>query len=130
MFPHTITIFNITSGQDDNIIYNRQVIKDVFWYDKTIISPEDNGEKLTSVYNVILSDKALEKYLEPKDYLLAKDKSNNFTLQENDIVVLGEFPKITDLKDVQLSSEKYFLIKTISDNRWGSLDLQNMEITN
>ena len=125
MFPHTITIFNLVSGT-----YNRKVINEVFFHKKKIISQEGNGDKYTTAYNVILSNGALTTYLNYTDYISLKDKSKNFTLRENDIVVCGECEKINNLSDLQKSYKDYFLIRSISDNRYGDIELQNIEVTN
>ncbi len=130
MFPHTITIFNLTKDNENNIIYNRKIVHDVFYHVQKIISQESNGEKYTYAYDVVFSEKAIKTYLELDNYEKLEDKSNNFTLKENDIIVLNEFEEISDLSDIQKTNAQYFLIKTISDNRYGDEELQNIEVTN
>lgn len=125
MFPHTITIFNVVNG-----VYNRKVVSDVFCHTDKIISTEGKGDKYTYAYDVIFSSEALKKYKEVVDYINLEDKTEYFTLKENDIIVIGNFPEIKDLKEVQISHSQYFLIRTISDNRYGNQLLQNIEITN
>lgn len=127
MFSHTVTIFNITYD-NDKVIYNRKVISDVFYYKQKIISQEGKGDKYTYAYHIIFSKKALITYLDKSEYEILSDKTSNFTLKENDIVVLNECDTINDLIDLQKSNKDYFLIRSISDNRYGSL--ANIEITN
>mgnify|MGYP004648634085 FL=1 len=124
MFPDKVTVFNIV---DDK--YNRQVIDDVFAHTEKIISKEGNGEKYSTAHRVIFSNKALEKYLSYVDYTALNDKSNNFTLKENDLIIFGEFKEITDLSEVQKSHVDYFLIKSISDNTYAINILNNIEVT-
>lgn len=124
MFPHTITIFNLV-----NDTFYRKVVKDVFTTTKKVISPEGKGEKYMPVHDVIISNIAMKDYLDIDSYNELEDKSNNYTLKNNDIVVIGEFKDINDLLDVQKANVDYFLIKTISINNYGSDDLQNIEVT-
>ncbi len=124
MFPHTITIFNLV-----NDTFYRKVVKDVFVITKKIISPEGEGEKYMPVHDVIISNIAMKDYLDIDSYKRLEDKSNNYTLKNNDIVVIGEFKNINDLSDIQKTNADYFLIKTISINNYGSDDLQNIEVT-
>ena len=124
MFPHTITIFNVI---DDK--YYRKEVSDVFAITERIISKEGKGEKFVSAHRVIFSNIAMNDYLEPQDYLKLSDKSNNYTLRENDIIVIGKFDDINDLSTIQKSSCEYFLIKTVSVNKYGDIELQNIEVT-
>lgn len=121
MYTHTITIFNIVDG-----VYHRQVVKDVFYHSELIISPEGMGEKYQNAHKVIFSQKALSKYVEKNDF---RADSKTFTLKVNDLVVKGEIEQIEDISSVQKAGYEYFLIKTISDNRYGSKLLQNIEVT-
>ena len=129
MFPHTITIFNITK-ENGIVKYNRKIVNDVFYYTQKAISEEGKGDKYSYLYHVIFSNDALKDYLENSQYSKLEDKSNNYTLKEKDIIVLNECEEITDLLDLQNSDNNYFLIRKINDNRYGSDDLQNIEVTN
>ena len=124
MFPHTITIFNLV-----NDTYYRKIVTDVFATTKKVISPEGKGEKYMPVHDVIFSNIAMKDYLDVDSYKELEDKSNNYTLRNNDIVVIGEFNDIKDLSDIQKTNADYFLIKTISINDYGDLDLKNIEVT-
>ena len=128
MFPHTITIFNITKS--DGVTYNRKVVSDVFYYKEKNAQDEQHGDKPNYQYHVILSSEALKNYLNNEEYQSLEDKTNNFTLKINDIIVLGECEVITDLIDLQKTNKEYFLIRTINDNQYGSDDLQNIEVAN
>lgn len=125
MFPDKVTIFNVV---DDK--YNRQIVDNVFFIKEKIISQDGNGDKYTSSYRVIFSHEALKKYLNVEQYIASEDKNNIFTLKENDVVVLGVCDPIKGLKDLQNSYKEYFLIRSISDNRYGDAKLQNIEVTN
>lgn len=130
MFPHTVTVYNIEKDSNNKMIYNKRKVENVFYNIKKIISDDGKGEKYTYAYDVIFSNESLKNFVSKKEYNTLIDKTNYFTLKENDIVVLDEFGDITDLKDVQIANIDYFLIKTISDNRYGEEELKNIEITN
>lgn len=124
MFPDKVTVFNIVGDK-----FNRQVIENVFAHKDKIISKEGYGEKYSTVHRVIFSSKSLENYLPYEKYIELEDKSKNFTLNNNDLIVIGEFKEITDLSDVQKTYVDYFLIKSISDNTYAINDLNNIEVT-
>lgn len=126
MFPHVVTVFNVIKNKD-NVIYHRQVVDNVFYHQNKIISEESKGEKYTTAYDVIFSNIALEKWKSKQDF---NGSDDTYTLRENDIIVLKEFDKITDLKDLQKSNVDFFLIKTVSENLYGDIELQNIEVTN
>ena len=121
MFPHTITIFNIV----DNVYY-RQVVSNVLFLSERIISQDGMGEKYANVHRVIFSKESLLKYKKKANY---KPNKGVFTLNDNDIIVEGEIEQINAIKDLQNGKYDYFLIKTISDNNYGSEDMQNIEVT-
>lgn len=126
MFEDTVTVFNVIKGKD-KIIYHRQVVNNVFYHKEKIISQEGKGDKYTNAYDVIFSNIALEKWKSKQDF----DNSNDtYTLRENDIIVLNEYDEISDLKELQQSSADWFMIKTVSENLYGSLELHNIEVTN
>lgn len=125
MFPHTITIFNVVADK-----YNKQVVESVFFHKNKIISQEGNGDKYTSVYQVIFSNDALKNYVNYEEYIQLEDKNDKFTISENDIIVYGKCDSISGLSDLQNSYKDYFLIRSISDNRYGDVELQNIEVTN
>lgn len=124
MFPHKITIFNVLQNEN-GINYHRCLVNDVYHYETQSINQEGHGEKITSVYNVCFSKKALEKYV---NEINDKSSINVFTLKNNDIIVYGEFDEIKSITDIQHSNSKYFLIKSISDNRVDS-DVDNILVT-
>ena len=129
MFPHTVTIFNITKD-NSGVYFNRKIVKDVFYYRQKLISQENKGDKYTYSYHCIFSSKALNDYLDNAEYKLLENKTNNYTVKENDIVVLNECDDIKDISELQNSSKEWFYIRSITDSRYGSNILQNMEVTN
>lgn len=122
MFPHTVTIFNIIGDK-----FYKQVVNDVFYHSEIIISQEGNGEKYQNAHRLILSNEAIKKYVEKRDF---KPNTDTFTLKVNDLVVKGEIDEIEDIADVQKAGYDYFLIKTISTNDdYGLEELRNIEVT-
>lgn len=126
MFPDVVTVFNVIKNKND-IIYHRQFVTDVFFHKEKIISQEGKGDKYISAYDVIFSNVALKKWKNKKEFSGAEE---TYTLRENDIIVFGECNSISDLSELQKSSEEYFLIKTVSENLYGDEELQNIEVTN
>lgn len=121
MFPHTITIFNIVDNK-----YHRQIVSDVLFISEKIISQDGLGEKYANVHRVIFSKSSLLKYQKKAEY---EPNKGVFTLNDNDIIVEGKIKQISSIKDLQNGKYDYFLIKTISDNNYGSEDMQNIEVT-
>lgn len=125
MFPHTVTVFNVIKKANE-IIYHKCVVSNVYHYETQSISDDGKGEKISSIYNVVFSNEALKKYV---DKIQENDNEDTFSLKDNDIIVYGDFQQITDLLDIQKSDCNYFLIKSISDNRVGSEEVQNIVVS-
>ncbi|HAB66593.1 MAG TPA: hypothetical protein DCE23_04415 [Firmicutes bacterium] len=126
MFPDTITIYNIDSENN----YHRKVVDKVYYHVDKIITPEAHGEKYTSVHRVIFSNESLKSYINKAEYYELQDKINNFTLNDNDIIVLGEYKDIDNLEDIYNSNFDYFTIKTISINENSICKIiNNIEVT-
>ena len=102
MFEHIVTVINVLDGN-----FYKCEVSDVFYHVDKIVSADGKGEKYTNVHQTIFSEKTFDKYVEKHDF---KGNEGTFTLKENDNL-------------------DYFLIKTISDNRYGSISLQNIEVT-
>lgn len=126
MFENTVTVFNVVKDKD-KVIYHRQVVNNVFYHKEKMISQEGKGDKYTNAYDVIFSKIALVKWKSKQDF---DNFDDTYTLRENDIVVLNEYKKISDLKELQQSSVDWFMIKTVSENLYGDLELHNIEVTN
>ena len=127
MFPHTITVVNKYT-LDSETKYHCTQIDGVFYYKSNNVSKEENGIKNTSKYNCIIPLSALNNYVDKKTFDNLEDKSNKFTLKNNDLIILGECDGISSASD--LKDYEYFPIININDNRYGSGDLQNFEVTN
>ncbi len=126
MFEDTVTVFNAIKDKD-KVTYHRQVVNNVFYHKDKIISQEGRGDKYTNAYNVIFSNISLEKWKSKQDF---NNSNDTYTLRENDIIVLNEYKEISDLKELQQSSADWFMIKTVSENLYGDLELHNIEVTN
>lgn len=126
MFEDTVTIFNVIKDKD-KVTYHRQVVNNAFYHKEKIISQEGKGDKYTNAYDVIFSNIALEKWKSKQDF---DNSDDTYTLRENDIIVLNEYKEISDLKELQQSSVDWFMIKTVSENLYGDLELHNIEVTN
>lgn len=135
MFPHTITLFNVYKV-DGKVYYHRTLIEPndatengVFFYKTNQVVDEGNGIKNASQYHCIIPFEQLTNYVERKEFNILSDKTGKFTFAPNDIVVKGVCNEITSITELQSSTYDYFTIKTINDNRYGSEDLQNIEVT-
>ncbi len=126
MFPHTVTVLNIDTSTNPSTV-NKCGVKDVFFYNKKIIAQEGKGENYSNTYNCVFSNKALEKYLHPKEYTNSSDK---FTLIENKTIVIKGDVNVSHLDDLN-QLDNWFYVKTISNNsNYGEEDLRNIEVTN
>lgn len=135
MFPHTITIFNIykvngtTTYHRTLLDINESTGNGVFFYKNNQVSDEGKGIANASQYHCIIPLEQLENYVERKEFEELEDKTGKFTLKPNDIVVKGNCGAISSISDLQSSTCDYFTIKSINDSRYGSEDLQNIEVT-
>ena len=134
MFPHTITLFNVYKV-DSKVYYHRTLIEPndtiengAFFYKTNQVADEGNGIKNASQYHCIIPFEQLTNYVERKEFNILSNKTGKFTFAPNDIVVKGVCKEITSITELQSSTYDYFTIKTISDNRYGSEDLQNIEV--
>ena len=124
MFEHIVTVINVLDGN-----FYKCEVSDVFYHVDKIVSADGKGEKYTNVHQTIFSEKTFDKYVEKHDF---KGNEGTFTLKENDIIVkskIADLEEINNLEELQKNNLDYFLIKTISDNRYGSISLQNIEVT-
>lgn len=126
MFPHTVTVVNIS--ENSNVLtFSNCIVNDVFFYSKKIISQEGKGENYSNTYNCIFSNKSLKKYLKSSEYFMEED---TFTLIKNKTIIVKGETNINDLEDLD-KIDDWFYVKTISDNSdYGADDLRNIEVTN
>lgn len=126
MFPHTVTVVNI-SDNNNVLVFNNCIVNDVFFYSTKIISQEGKGENYSNIYNCIFSNESLKKYLKSSEYSMKED---TFTLIKNKTIIVKGETNINNLGDLD-KIDDWFYVKTISDNSdYGSEDLRNIEVTN
>lgn len=126
MFPHTVTVVNI-SDNNNVLVFNNCIVNDVFFYSTKIISQEGKGENYSNIYNCIFSNESLKKYLKSSEYSMKED---TFTLIKNKTIIVKGETNINDLGDLD-KIDDWFYVKTISDNSdYGAEDLRNIEVTN
>lgn len=126
MFPHTVTVVNI-SDNNNVLVFNNCIVNNVFFYSTKIISQEGKGENYSNTYNCIFSNESLKKYLKSTEYSMKKD---TFTLIKNKTIIVKGETNINNLGDLD-KIDDWFYVKTISDNSdYGSEDLRNIEVTN
>lgn len=129
-----ITIYNLIpqKGIEAEHYINTQ-IKDVFFEKTRGIAESENGIKKEDNINVYIPIDSLNRldksYILPKKFLNSNEKDKHYTFKSKDIVVKG----LVDDKDVTLKKlkEKYddvYTIQSVSDNRYGSEELQHFYI--
>ena len=128
MFPHTVTLFNIYKIKD-KVYYHRTPLMGVFFYKSNQVVDEGKGIVNASQYHCIIPLEQLTNYVDRKKFNALEDKTDKFTFAPKDIIVFGECEEITSITELQSSTYDYFTIKTINDNRYGSEDLQSIEVT-
>lgn len=129
MFPHTVTLFNVYKKKDI-VYYHRTLLIGVFFYKSNLVVDEGKGIVNSSQYHCIIPLEQLTNYVDRKRFNALEDKTNKFTFAPKDVIVFGECESINSITELQSSTYDYFTIKTINDNRYGSNDLQIIEVTN
>lgn len=129
MFPHTVTLFNVYKKKD-MVYYHRTLLIGVFFYKSNLVVDEGKGIVNSSQYHCIIPLEQLTNYVDRKKFNALEDKTNKFTFAPKDVIVFGECESINSITELQSSTYDYFTIKTINDNRYGSNDLQSIEVTN
>lgn len=128
MFSHIVTLFNVYKV-DGKVCYHRTILDGVFFYKSNQVVGEGNGLKNSSQYHCIIPFEQLTNYVERKEFNILSDKTDKFTFASNDIIVKGKCEDIVSITELQSSTNDYFTIKTVNDNRYGSEDLQSIEVT-
>ena len=129
-----ITIYNLIPQKGiEAEYYIGTQIKDVFFEKTRGIAESENGIKKEDKINVYIPTDSLSKldksYILPKKFLNSNEKDKYYTFKLKDIVIKG----LVDDKDVTLKKlkEKYddvYTIQSVSDNRYGSEELQHFYI--
>ena len=89
MFPHTITIINYVREKGYSKAYYK-VLENVLYQDKQGIK---TGQQVSNTDNqgYVQIPESVEGYVPPHEYKLLVDKSEHWTLQENDKIVKGSY---------------------------------------
>ena len=87
MFPHTITIYRhrVENGAD---IITRQIVKGVYWYGGTGITPSGKGTTEENSATIITSPETAAQY------------KNGWDIEPKDRILKGEHPEIKSLKEI------------------------------
>lgn len=128
MFPHKVTLFNVYKI-DEKVYYHRTLLDNVFFYKSNQVVDEGKGITNASQYHLIVPLGQLNNYVDRKVFHNSVDKQDIFTFVPNDIIVFGECESVNSIIELQKSSYDYFAIKVINDNRYGSQNLQSIEVT-
>ncbi len=119
-----ITIYNREYDQKNRLdIWHRTVIRGVWFHADNKVQQTDSGLKSSDVYKIRIPVEAPGKeYLDPEAYAASENKDDHWTIQQDDIVVIGvcgwEIAKPADLTALH---KRYVKITSWSDNRFGGL---------
>lgn len=127
-----ITIYNKYFDKETRTDkYQRIVLYGVFWDDKKAMNKLQSGlENADEVFVVIpFSVVSNKQYITPKEFERLEDKSNYFTLKEEDRIVQGEIDfeitgKVSDL-DRQYEA---FTITSVDTKDFGSPHMRHWEV--
>ncbi len=128
-----ITVYNKYFNKETRTDkYQRTVLHGVFWDDKKAMNRLQSGlenadEVLVVIPFAVISDK---EYINPKEFERLEDKSNYFTLREEDRIVKGDidFEIIGKLSDLDKEYEA-FTITSVDTKDFGSPYMRHWEIS-
>lgn len=126
-----ITIFNLVpQSGTGKATYEKTQINDVFWEKVIATADSENGlkkEDNIQIYIPIDSLSKLDKvYKTPKSFLKAENKNTCYTFQSKDIVIKGIIEEENvSLKELKEKYDDVYTIQSVSDNRYGSEELQH-----
>lgn len=119
-----ITIYNREYDPNNRLdIWHRTVIRNVRFYADNKVQQTDSGLKSSGVYKIrIPLESPKKEYLDPETYAASEVKDNYWTIQQDDIVVIGACAyEITKPADLTALHKRYAKITSWSDNRFGGL---------
>lgn len=106
MFPHTITIFRHVQTLSEDI-YNRYVLKGVYWYGTDKVTKSGNGITGEKAINIVIPKELVDAYKIEWDVKL------------HDKIVLGEVDDITSINDLKVY-EDVINVTSVSVNNCNS----------
>lgn len=87
MYPHTVTVINQINVKGSLQTYYKELVG-VLYQDKQGVRTGDTSVT-TDNQGYVQIPKSVGGYLPPKQYAKLTDKSNNWTIKENDFIVKG-----------------------------------------
>lgn len=117
-----ITIYNCEYDPSTRLdIWHRTVIRDVWFHADNKVQQTDSGLKSSDAYKIRIPLESPEKeYLDPEAYGVSESKDNYWTIQQDDIVVIGVCAyDITKPADLKALNKRYVKVTSWSDNRFG-----------
>lgn len=130
-----LTLFNRYYDKEaDDYKYARTYLKGVNWQDSKSISISNAGAMSvdrSSVFIPLDVNSGGKKYLKPKTFKRASDKEQNYTLDNEDIVIKGIVEidlNNVGLKALQRDYDDVMIITKVIDNRYGSRGIQHFEL--
>lgn len=129
-----ITIYNLIPQKGiEKESYIITQIKDVFFEKIRGIADSENGIKKEDNINVYIPTDSLSKleknYKLPKEFINSKERDKYYTFKPKDIVIKGliDDNNVT-LKELKEKYDDVYTIQSVSDNRYGSEELQHFYI--
>lgn len=120
----SVTIYNrVPGGKSTYDTWNRTILSPVHVYIDTKVSVGDDGLNTADDYKIRIPGEIANArmYLSPADYQKSVERSNFWTIQNDDYIVIGESTEDID-KPADLKSGNLKCCKVVSwsDNRRGS----------
>ena len=112
--------------------YQRTVIKNVVWQATKAVSGRSTGVLASNVATVFIPMARGAAYVKPKAWQALTDKSDNWTLQEGDVIVRGaiadEITTEYKLSDLRAAYDDVVTITSIDAMDQGSPNVQHWQV--
>ena len=134
MFPHTVTLYNkhTEAGIEK---WQRTVLPGVFWSSSKgavlrkmgVVTPD--GLQATTQIIIPMSVNVFRKYLKPEVWKAKTDKTDSWTLQAGDTMVLGEITQEVVATSKELRQLDDVILITAVDTKNFGAGMSNWEVT-
>ncbi len=131
MFPHTVTIYNkYKDGSTEK--WQRTVLEGVFWDSSKGAIMRKAGVTAADGLQLIIPlsvDSGIATYMKPKAWAALEVKSENWTIQSGDVVVLGDiaYEVVTSSKELQ-AYDDVMIVSNVDTRDYGG-EMAHYEVT-
>lgn len=130
MFNNSITIYNKYTeiGIEK---WKRTIINGVYFDDTRGRNFNKSGNEKANKAQVIIpkTNMRMTGYLSPKDFIASEDKTNKWTLQEDDTIIKGEinYEIVKSTKELYQNYDNVFIITSVDYKDFGD-DMSHWEV--